>query len=77
MTPGSADIAGYIRIDDDEAIKVTRLLAEKEGLFCGFSAGVNVAAAAELLRGECRGGVVAVVLCDSGLKYLSTDLWKH
>ena len=40
-----------------------------EGLFGGFSAGANIAAAAALLRGECRGETVAVVICDSGLKY--------
>ena len=74
--PGTtAEIAGYIQVSDTEATETARLLASKEGLFCGFSAGANVAAAAELLRGECRGGTVAAVLCDSGLKYLSTTLW--
>ena len=76
-TPGSADIAGYMQVSDDEATEMARLLAAKEGLFCGFSAGANVVAAAELLRGECKGGTVAAVLCDSGLKYLSTTLWAE
>ncbi|MBW7995127.1 MAG: hypothetical protein FVQ81_00865 [Candidatus Glassbacteria bacterium] len=40
-----------------------------------ISSGANVAAAAKLLEGPCRGRTVAVMLCDSGLKYLSTDLW--
>ncbi len=30
----------------------------------------------ELLDGECRGETVVTVICDSGLKYLSTDLWE-
>ena len=77
-TPGSADIAGYMQVSDDEATEMARLLAAEEGLFCGFSAGANVAAAAELLRGpECKGGTVAAILCDSGLKYLSTTLWAE
>lgn len=74
-TPGTAEVAGYMQVSDTEAIETARLLASKEGLFCGFSAGANVAAAAQLLRGECRGKAVAAVLCDSGLKYLSTTLW--
>jgi cysteine synthase A len=28
-----------------------------------------------LLRGECTSATIAIVICDSGLKYLSTDLW--
>jgi cysteine synthase A len=44
-------------------------------VFAGFSSGANVAAAKRLLGGELRGGTVAVLLNDSGLKYLSTDLW--
>lgn len=52
-----------------------RRLARVEGLFAGFSAGANAAAALQLLEGPCRGGVVGILLCDSGLKYLSTDLW--
>jgi cysteine synthase A len=74
-TPGTAEVAGYLQVSDVEAMATARLLASSEGLFCGFSAGANVAAAAELLRGECRGGTVVAVLCDSGLKYLSTTLW--
>ncbi len=40
-----------------------------------FSSGANVAAALSLLAGACRGGSIAVLINDSGLKYLSTDLW--
>ena len=50
-------------------------LAAREGIFGGFSSGANVAAALQLLQGEMRGKTLAVVICDSGLKYLSTDLW--
>jgi cysteine synthase A len=41
----------------------------------GFSSGANVAAAMQLLRGDFTGQTVVVLICDSGLKYLSTDLW--
>ncbi|WP_437476416.1 pyridoxal-phosphate dependent enzyme [Sorangium sp. So ce1014] len=66
---------GYLAVTDEEAIETARRLAKAEGIFAGFSTGANVAAAEKLLRGAHRGGVVACLACDSGLKYLSTDLW--
>jgi cysteine synthase A len=71
---GSVD--GYIEVSDAEAIAAARRLARTEGLFCGFSSGANVAAALKLLDGPCRGQSVVTLLNDSGLKYLSTDLWE-
>lgn len=68
-------IDGYLSVSGDRARKTARLLARHEGIFGGFSAGANVAAALELLNGPARGGMVSVLICDSGLKYLSTDLW--
>jgi cysteine synthase len=68
-------IDGYIAIRDDEAIAAARRLAAEEGIFAGFSFGANLAAAIHLLQGPCRGEVVAIIINDSGLKYLSTDLW--
>lgn len=68
-------VDGYLRIRDEEAIATARDLARREALFAGFSSGANVAAALQLLRGPHRGGTVAVLLSDSGMKYLSTDLW--
>jgi len=67
---------GYLEVSADEAMACTRLLAGKEGIFAGFSAGANVAAAMQLLGGELAGKTIAVIICDSGLKYLSTDLWQ-
>ena len=68
-------ISGYLQVTDDESIYFTRQLALQEGIFAGFSAGANVAAAMQLLQTTCRGKTIVVLLCDSGLKYLSTDLW--
>lgn len=67
---------GYLSVSGDEARQTARALAREEGIFGGFSAGANVAAALKLLKGPEAGGVVGVVICDSGLKYLSTDLWE-
>jgi cysteine synthase A len=68
-------IDGFLTITDDEAMTMTRRLAREEGLFAGFSSGANVAAALNLLATRHQGGTIAVLLPDSGLKYLSTDLW--
>ena len=68
-------IDGYIQVTDQEAINITRRLAKEEGIFAGFSSGANVAAAMQLLHTTCTGKTIAILLSDSGLKYLSTDLW--
>jgi cysteine synthase A len=68
-------VDGYLQVTGQEARDTARVLAAREGIFGGFSSGANVAAALCLLAGEMRGKTVAVVICDSGLKYLSTDLW--
>ncbi len=68
-------IDGFIQVSDEEAIHMVRRLAREEGIFAGYSSGANVAAAVELLQTTCSGKTIAVLLCDSGLKYLSTDLW--
>jgi cysteine synthase A len=67
---------GYVQVTDEQAITCARRLAASEGIFAGFSTGANVAAALELLRGAHKGQTVVTVACDSGLKYLSTDLWN-
>ncbi len=68
-------IDGYLQVEDQEAMEVARRLAIEEGIFAGFSSGANVAAALQLLNSTEQGKTIAVLLCDSGLKYLSTDLW--
>lgn len=68
-------VDGYVQVTGDEARDSARLLATKEGIFGGFSSGANLDAAVKLLRGEMKGKTIAMVVCDSGLKYLSTDLW--
>jgi cysteine synthase A len=69
-------VDGYLQVTGEEARETTRQLARFEGIFGGFSAGANVAAAAQLLGGAETGKTIAVIVCDSGLKYLSTDLWE-
>ncbi len=70
-------VDGYMQVTDDEAVQVARRLAREEGIFAGFSSGANVAAALRLVQTTLPGKTVVVLLCDSGLKYLSTDLWEQ
>ncbi|MDX2499490.1 MAG: pyridoxal-phosphate dependent enzyme [Deltaproteobacteria bacterium] len=69
-------IDGYLQITDEQAIHMARRLAKEEGIFAGFSSGANVAAAMHLLQTSYKGKTAVVLICDSGLKYLSTDLWE-
>ncbi|MFC3800731.1 PLP-dependent cysteine synthase family protein [Cohnella sp. GCM10012308] len=66
----------YIQVSDEQAIQAARDLASKEGIFAGFSSGANAAAALELLKGRERGSRILITINDSGLKYLSTDLYE-
>jgi cysteine synthase len=80
MVPPQWDPAlcdGYLGVTDEDAIATTRLLATREGIFAGFSSGANVWAALQLAR-DCEPGTIIVTVCpDTGLKYLSTDLFPE
>jgi cysteine synthase A len=69
-------IDGYLKVSDARAIEMARRLAREEGIFAGFSSGANVAAAMDLLQTSFKNKTAVVLICDSGLKYLSTDLWE-
>lgn len=69
---------GYLQVSGADARHHARLLATREGIFGGYSSGANLAAAIQVLRRlEMEGKTVVFVVCDSGLKYLSTDLWAE
>ncbi len=68
-------VDGYLEVSVQNAQQGTQLLASKEGVFVGFSSGANLVAALQLLDGPLEGGNVLIVICDSGLKYFSTELW--
>lgn len=69
-------VEDYITVTDREAIETARRLAKEEAIFGGFSAGANVAAALKLLKNREKGKKIAVLIPDSGFKYLSTDLYE-
>lgn len=62
-----------IRVTDDQAYQTTKLLAKKEGLLVGISAGANVFAAQHVAKELGPGKNVVTVLCDTGERYLSIE----
>jgi cysteine synthase A len=64
-----------IAIEDQEAVATARVLAKREGILGGFSTGANVAAALRIAATAPPGEVVATIACDTGMRYLSTDLF--
>ena len=62
-------------IRDDEAIKMSKDLASKEGIMCGISSGTNVAAAIKLAKKLGKGKTVVTVLPDTAERYFSTPLF--
>jgi cysteine synthase A len=65
-----------IAVPTDEAKAMTRRLAREEALFAGTSSGANVIAAMEVGRRLGPGATVVTLMADSGLKYLSTDVYR-
>lgn len=66
-----------ITVTTEEAKAVARRLALEEGIFAGTSSGANVAAALRIARRLGPKSTVVTIMVDSGLRYLSTDLYKH
>jgi cysteine synthase A len=59
-----------------EAKEMARRLAREEGLFTGTSSGANAIAAIRLAQRLGPGSTVVTLMCDSGLKYLHTDVFR-
>jgi cysteine synthase len=66
-----------IPIPTGDAEAMARRLAREEGVFAGTSSGANVLAAIQLGRRLGPGARIATLLIDSGLKYLSTDVYRR
>ena len=62
-----------ITVTDDEAYQTAKLLAKKEGLLVGISAGANVFAAQKIAEELGPGKNVVTILCDTGERYISIE----
>ena len=61
-----------IPVEDEDALATARLLANREGVLAGISAGAAVYAALEVAgREEMAGKRIVTVICDSGERYMS------
>jgi len=67
-----------VKVSNEDAIATAKMLARKEGLLVGISAGANVWAAMQVAsRPEFAGKTVVTILCDTGERYLSTELFSE
>jgi cysteine synthase len=65
-----------IPVKTDDAKAMARRLSREEALFAGTSSGANVVAAIQVAERLGPGRTVVTLLADSGLKYLSTDVYR-
>lgn len=64
-----------IDVSEAEAVEMTRRLAKEEGIFCGMSSGGAVCAAVKCAE-QLDEGLLVVIICDRGDRYLSTSLFE-
>ena len=60
-----------VPISNEDAVQMSKLLAQKEGILCGISSGAAMAAAIKISKRE-KNKVIIVILPDTGERYLST-----
>ena len=81
FVPGILDTAIYsevIQVSNEDAMKTAKMLAREEGLLVGISAGANVYATMQVAsREEFKGKTLLTILCDTGERYLSTELFSE
>ncbi len=66
-----------IAVSDEDALETARLVAQREGVLAGISAGANVKAALEVAaRPEMEGKRVVTIVCDSGERYVSLPFFS-
>jgi len=71
-TPSKVDT--ILEVNQAEAELHTRLLAKREGVFAGMSSGGAVSAALKICHSIDK-GVVVVIICDRGDRYLSSGIY--
>ncbi|CAI6147536.1 MAG: O-acetylserine sulfhydrylase [uncultured Sulfurimonas sp.] len=81
FVPKNLDTDAYsevIKVTNEDAMATAKMLAKKEGLLVGISAGANVWATMQIAsRPEFKGKTLVTILCDTGERYLSTELFSE
>ena len=66
-----------VSVGDEDALETARLVAQREGVLAGISAGANIRAALEVAaRPEMAGKRVVTIVCDSGERYMSLPFFS-
>jgi cysteine synthase A len=66
-----------VSVDDEDALETARLVAQRDGILAGISAGANIKAALEVAaRPEMAGKRVVTIVCDSGERYVSLPFFS-
>lgn len=79
FVPGNYDaevVDRVITVKTEQAYEFARKLCREEGILCGISSGCAVAAAVELAKSMKSGSSIAIILPDTGERYLSTPLFN-
>lgn len=79
FVPKTLDTKVYdeiMTVSDEDAAVYARKLAREEGILVGISSGANCCAAVQIAKRLGKGKVVAAVFCDTGERYLTTDLFQ-
>jgi cysteine synthase len=79
FVPSNLDTKVYdevVAVSDEDAALYSRRLAREEGLLVGISSGANCFAALQAAKRLGAGKIVVVVFCDTGERYLTTDLFQ-
>lgn len=71
-----ARVDEIVAVPSAEAQAMARRLAREEAIFAGASSGANVAAAVQVAQRLGPDAVVATIIVDSGLRYISTSLFR-
>jgi cysteine synthase A len=70
------EVDEILAVPTEEAKAMARRLAHEEAIFAGTSTGANVIAALRVAEWLGAGKTVATIIVDSGLRYVSTDVFR-
>jgi len=70
------EVTEILSVSTEDAKAMARRLACEEAIFAGTSTGANIVAALRIAARLGKGRTVATIIVDSGLRYLSTDVFR-